>query len=58
MINGNRRRIKMGKKVATEYISLDGVVEAPGGFEDSSTPAGASRSTAERSSTGSSSKRP
>ena len=24
----------MGKIVATEYISLDGVVEAPGGFED------------------------
>ena len=24
----------MGKIVATEYVSLDGVVEAPGGFED------------------------
>jgi CubicO group peptidase (beta-lactamase class C family) len=24
----------MGRIVATEYVSLDGVVEAPGGFED------------------------
>ena len=24
----------MGKIIATEYVSLDGVVEAPGGFED------------------------
>lgn len=24
----------MGKMVATEYVSLDGVVEAPGGFEE------------------------
>jgi dihydrofolate reductase len=28
------RRIKMGSIVATEYVSLDGVVQAPGGFED------------------------
>jgi hypothetical protein len=28
-----RRRIRMGKIVATEYVSLDGVVEAPGGSE-------------------------
>ena len=24
----------MGRIVATEYVSLDGVVQAPGGFED------------------------
>lgn len=24
----------MGRIVATEYVSLDGVVEEPGGFED------------------------
>jgi hypothetical protein len=32
-INETRRRIKMGRVVATEYVSLDGVVEAPGGSE-------------------------
>jgi dihydrofolate reductase len=33
-INETQRSIGMGKIVATEYVSLDGVVEAPGGFED------------------------
>jgi dihydrofolate reductase len=33
-INETCRRIKMGKIVATEYVSLDGVVEAPGGGEE------------------------
>jgi dihydrofolate reductase len=28
------RRIRMGKIVATEYVSLDGVVQAPGGGEE------------------------
>jgi hypothetical protein len=32
-IDETRRRIKMGRIVATEYISLDGVIEAPGGGE-------------------------
>ena len=33
-INETCRRIKMGKIVATEYVSLDGVAEAPGGGEE------------------------
>jgi dihydrofolate reductase len=33
-INETCRRMKMGKIVATEYVSLDGVVEAPGGGEE------------------------
>jgi dihydrofolate reductase len=32
--NGNERRAKMGRIVVTEFVSLDGVVEDPGGSED------------------------
>src|SRR5260370_27500903 len=29
-----KRRMKMGRIVVTEYVSLDGIMEAPGGGED------------------------
>src|SRR2546430_1165531 len=33
-LTGRKRRIKMGRIVVTEFVSLDGVMEAPGGGED------------------------
>jgi dihydrofolate reductase len=33
-VKATRRRIEMGRIVVTEFVSLDGVVEAPGGGED------------------------
>jgi dihydrofolate reductase len=34
LVNPTDRRIKVGKVVVTEFISLDGVIEDPGGSED------------------------
>jgi dihydrofolate reductase len=34
LVNPTDRRIKVGKIVVTEFISLDGVIEDPGGSED------------------------
>jgi dihydrofolate reductase len=34
LVNPTNRRIKMGKVVVTEFVSLDGVMEDPGGAED------------------------
>jgi dihydrofolate reductase len=33
-VNATTRRIEMGRIVVTEFVSLDGVMEAPGGGED------------------------
>jgi dihydrofolate reductase len=33
-MTGRNRRITMGRIVATDYVSLDGVIQAPGGGED------------------------
>jgi dihydrofolate reductase len=33
-VKATRRRIEMGRIVVTEFVSLDGVIEAPGGGED------------------------
>jgi dihydrofolate reductase len=34
VVNATTRRIEMGRIVVTEFVSLDGVMEAPGGGED------------------------
>ena len=48
----------MGRMVATEYVSLDGLVQAQAGSRTSSTQAGSSSSTADRRAKSTSSTRP